>query len=94
MALLTLQHAPTPQYLAVERTEEMKRLQDQARRRKSMLIFGPKGVGKTRLLESFAKTERLALYVKLPATPRDLMLGILERLATQASLSSVFLPKR
>lgn len=79
MPLLTLQHVPSPQYLAdVERTEEMKRLQDQARRRKSMLIFGPEGVGKTRLLESFARTEPLALYVKLPATPRDLMLGILE----------------
>lgn len=81
MALLPLQHAPPPQYLAaVERTEEMKRLQDQARRRKSMLIFGPEGVGKTRLLESFVKREPLALYVKQPTTPRDLMLGILERL--------------
>lgn len=78
MPLLTLQHAPAPQYqAAVERTEEMKRLQDQARRRKSMLIFGPEGVGKTRLLESFAKTEPLVLYVRQPTTPRELMLGIL-----------------
>src|SRR5208282_125037 len=42
------------QYLAaVERSEEMAQLQAQARRRKSLLIFGPEAVGKTRLLESF-----------------------------------------
>jgi hypothetical protein len=79
MPLLTLHRVPTPNYLtAVERTEEMKCLQDQARRRKSMLIFGPEGVGKTRLLKRFAKAEPVAIYVKEPTTPRVLMLGVLE----------------
>jgi ATP-dependent Lon protease len=41
------------QYIAVvERTEELVRLQAQTQRRKSMLIFGPEAVGKTRLLRS------------------------------------------
>jgi len=39
----------------------MTRLQAQAQRRKSILIFGPEGVGKTRLLESFVKTQPFAL---------------------------------
>jgi hypothetical protein len=81
MALLAPQHIPTPQYLAaIERVEEMGRLQDQARRRKSMLVFGPEGVGKTRLLESFVKTQPLALYVNQTGSPRDLMLALVESL--------------
>jgi hypothetical protein len=81
MALLAPQHVPTAQYLAaIERVEEMGRLQDQARRRKSMLVFGPGGVGKTRLLESFVKTQALALYVSQTGSPRDLMLALVESL--------------
>ena len=81
MALLAPQHVPTPQYVAaIERLEEMGRLQDQARRRKSMLVFGPEGVGKTRLVESFVKTQSLALYVNQTGSPRDLMLALVESL--------------
>jgi hypothetical protein len=78
---LTSQHAPTPQYrVATERAEEMGRLQNQAQRRKSMLIFGPEGAGKTRLLEKFVKTQTLALYVDQTRSPRDLMLTLIESL--------------
>jgi hypothetical protein len=81
MAESTLQQAPSPQYLAaVERVEEMARLQAQAQTRKSMLIFGPETVGKTRLLESFVKTQPLALYVSHLQSPRDLVLSLVEGL--------------
>jgi hypothetical protein len=81
MAIHALQHAPGLQYLAaVERVEEMARLQEQAKRRKCMLVFGPEGTGKTRLLESFVKTEPLALYVRQIGTPRDLMLDLVDNL--------------
>jgi hypothetical protein len=80
MAESTLQQAPSPQYLAaVERVEEMARLQAQAPRRKSMLIFGPQTVGKTRLLEGFVKTQPLALYVSHLQSPRDLVFALVER---------------
>jgi hypothetical protein len=81
MATSILQQVPTNQYLAaVDRAEEMARLQAQAQRQKSMLIFGPESVGKTRLLENFVKTQPLALYVRQVQTPRDLVLTLVERL--------------
>jgi GTPase SAR1 family protein len=80
-----LQSAPSPQYVAaVERADEMERLQAQARKRKSMLVFGPEGVGKTRLLQSFVKTLPLALYVGHTSSPRDLMLALVEDLQSLA----------
>ena len=72
---------PTAQYLsAVERIDEMARVQAQTQKRKSMLIFGPEGVGKTRLLQSFVKTQPLALYVEQTNSPHDLMLALVEDL--------------
>jgi len=76
-----LQSVPTTPYLAaVDRVEELARLQTQAHKRKSTLVFGSEGVGKTRLLLSFVKTQPLALYVGQPHSPRDLMLALLEDL--------------
>lgn len=76
-----LQSTPNAQYIAaVERTEEMTRLLAQAHKRKSMLVFGPEGVGKTRLLQSFVKIQPLALYVDQTHSPRDLMLALVETL--------------
>jgi hypothetical protein len=74
-------HAPPSQYLTlVNRADEMARLHAQAQKRKSMLIFGPEGVGKTRLLQAFASTQPLALYVSQTQSPRDLMLALVENL--------------
>jgi hypothetical protein len=71
-------HSPDAQYLsAVEREEEMARLEAQAQKRKSMLVFGPEGVGKTRLLHVFVDRHPLALYVPRISTPRDLMLSLI-----------------
>jgi hypothetical protein len=76
----TLQPVPANQYVAaVDRTEEMTRLQAQVQKRKSMLVFGPESVGKTRVLEELVKTQPLALYVSQLNAPRDLMLTLIER---------------
>jgi hypothetical protein len=73
--------SPDAQYLAaVDRTEELARLRAQAQKRKSMLIFGPEGVGKTRLLLTFVQDQPLALYVPQIRSPRDLMLALIQDL--------------
>ena len=70
-----------PGYSAVvERTEEFARLQAQAQRRKSMLIFGPEAVGKTRLLRTFVETQPLALFAAQVQSPRELLSALIEEL--------------
>jgi hypothetical protein len=74
-------HLPDSQYLAaVDRVEEMARLQAQAQRRQSMLVFGPEGAGKTRLLLAFAETQPLALYVAQIRSPREFLLSLVREL--------------
>ncbi|MGD0446328.1 MAG: hypothetical protein ABSA39_20530 [Edaphobacter sp.] len=76
-----LQNPSNPGYRAVvDRTDELERLRVQARKRKSMLVFGREGVGKTHLLHSFVKTQPLALYVSQTHSPRELMLALMEAL--------------
>jgi len=73
--------ADSQQYLAtVDRIEELARLQAQAQRRKPMLIFGPEGVGKTRLIEAFVKTQPLALHVPKTQSPREILLSLVQEL--------------
>lgn len=66
--------ADSQQYLAtVDRTEELARLQAQAQRRKPMLVFGPEGVGKTRLIEaSHCRSWRFfgKFFTRVPLTSR------------------------
>jgi len=64
----------------VEREEELGRLQSQARNRKSMLVFGPQGAGKTRLLQALVQGQQLALYVEKMRSPRDLLLALLHKM--------------
>jgi hypothetical protein len=72
MTAPALQREPTVHYLAaIERVEEIGRLHDQARLRKSMLVFGPEGVGKTRLLKGFVKTQPFTLSANRTGSPRD-----------------------
>jgi hypothetical protein len=76
-----VQNESTTGYRAVvDRANELERLRVQAQKRKSMLVFGPEGVGKTRLLHSFVKTQPLALYVSQTHSPRELMLALMEAL--------------
>ena len=67
-------------FAAVERTEEMSRLQSQAEKRKSILIFGPEAIGKTRLLRAFVKTQPLALFVPRVESPREMLLTMFAEL--------------
>src|ERR1017187_10464433 len=64
MPLSSIQREPTDEYLScVERREEMSRLQSHAAMRKALLVYGPEGVGKSRLLQAFVDGQPLALYV-------------------------------
>jgi len=75
------QREPTLEYLkCVEREEELARLRDQARIRKSVLVFGPEGVGKSRLLRTFVEKQPLALYVEQMRSPREFVLTLLQAL--------------
>jgi DNA polymerase III delta prime subunit len=66
----------------VERTAEFERLTLQASQRKTLLISGPEGVGKTRLLQAFAQTQPLALYVSQVRAPHELLLSLAGALRT------------
>lgn len=66
------------QYLAaVERIEELARLNAQAQARKSLLLFGAESVGKTRLLQAFVQGHSLALHAPRVRTPRELLLRLI-----------------
>jgi hypothetical protein len=45
-----------------------------------MLVFGPEGVGKTRLLLTFVQNQPFALYVSPIRSPRDLMMALIQDL--------------
>ena len=72
--------APQLFLAAVERTEEMARLQAQTEKRKSLLLFGSEAVGKTRLLRAFVKTQPLALFVPRAESPREVLLALVAEL--------------
>ena len=75
------QREPTLEYLnCVEREEELGRLRNQAKIRKSLLVFGPEGVGKSRLLRAFVENQTLALYVGQMRSPREFALALLQAL--------------
>ena len=81
MSSSSSQGEPTLEYVScVEREEELGRLRAQARARKSMLVFGPEGVGKSRLLRRFVQSQPLALYVAQMRSPREFLLGLLNAL--------------
>jgi hypothetical protein len=74
---------------AVERTVELQRLISRAKERKPMLVFGPEGVGKTRLLQEFARVQPLALYVAQAKSPHDLLLSLAESLRGKLGVRSL-----
>lgn len=77
----TDQREPTLEYLScVERTEELDRLRSHAKTQKSLLVFGPEGVGKSRLLRAFVESQPPALYVAQMSSPREFLLGLLNAL--------------
>ncbi|MGC9159659.1 MAG: hypothetical protein ACP5FH_11790 [Terracidiphilus sp.] len=81
MVLSSMQREPFREYQSyIEREEELDRLHKQAERRKSMLVFGPGGAGKSRLLLTFTASQPLALYVPQTRSPRELLLALLQAL--------------
>jgi hypothetical protein len=60
----------------LEREKEYASLKEKLCAGKSTLIFGPKGIGKTRLLRKLAQEDQNALYVEDANTSRSLLLGI------------------
>jgi hypothetical protein len=48
--------------------------------RKALLVFGPEGVGKSRLLRTFVDKQPLALYVEQMRSPREFVLTLLQAL--------------
>jgi GTPase SAR1 family protein len=76
-----VQRAPTPEYLnTVEREEELGRLRNQARIRKSLLVYGSEGVGKSRLLQNFIGSQALAVYIPQMRSPREFAMTLLQAL--------------
>ncbi len=75
------QREPSREYLScVEREEELGRLRSQVKIRKSLLVFGPEGVGKSRLLRAFVEGQPLALYSAQTRSPRELLIALLDAL--------------
>ncbi|MGA3047543.1 MAG: hypothetical protein ABSD67_13005 [Terracidiphilus sp.] len=56
----------------------MDRLRKQVGIRKSLLVFGPEGVGKSRLLRAFVENQAHALYVGQMRSPREFALKLLQ----------------
>jgi hypothetical protein len=84
------QYDPVREYFdAVERTEELARLREQARVRKSMLLFGPEGVGKSRLLRAFCANQQSALFVASSRSPREFLLELLEAMRPTCRAESI-----
>lgn len=79
MSLPSLQRESTHEYMdcIIEREEEMGRIRNQVKLRKSLLVFGPEGVGKSRLLQAFIAREPLALYASHIRSPHELILTLL-----------------
>jgi hypothetical protein len=81
MPLSSIQTEPSREYLSsVEREEELGRLRNQAKNRKSMLVYGAEGVGKSRFLRTFVAGQPLALYVAQMRSPREFLLALLHAL--------------
>ncbi|MFZ0301799.1 MAG: hypothetical protein WAL75_03905 [Terracidiphilus sp.] len=77
-------------FAAVERTEEMARLQTQAEKRKSFLLFGAEAVGKTRLLQAFVKTQPMMLTIPRVESPREMMLTLVAEIRRLGKPAAVF----
>lgn len=81
MPVSVARHDRLQEYIScVEREEELERIRNQVNARKSLLVFGPSGVGKSRLLQTFVERQPLALYVPQMRSPREMLLVLLQEL--------------
>ncbi len=74
----SIQHEPAREYLdiveRVERIEPASRSGEEAEI--DDVVFGPEGVGKSRLLQTFVDGQSLALYVGQTRSPREFLLEL------------------
>ena len=90
IASFSVQHEPTSEYLScVAREEELTWLRNQVKARKSLLVFGPEGVGKSRLLHRFVENQPLALYIAQIRSPREFLLAFLDALHSAATAARI-----
>ena len=77
---------PTREYVScVEREEEMNRLRTQAGICKSILVYGPEGVGKSRLLRGFVENHPHAIYIEQIHSPHALLVAFLTAMRSFAN---------
>lgn len=90
IASFSVQHEPTSEYLSrVAREEELTWLRNQVNARKSLLVFGPEGVGKSRLLHRFVENQPLALYIAQIRSPREFLLALLDALHSSGTAARI-----
>ena len=90
IASFSVQHEPTSEYLSrVAREEELTWLRNQVHARKSLLVFGPEGVGKSRLLHRFVENQPLALYIAQIRSPREFLLALLDALHSSGTAARI-----
>jgi hypothetical protein len=64
----------------LERSLELSQLRQRISQRKSLLLFGEQGVGKTRLLQQIAANNKDVLYIAKGHAPREFLLALIEAL--------------
>jgi hypothetical protein len=64
----------------LERSAELVHLRQRITQRKSLLLFGDQGVGKTRLLQQLAVGDKDILYVAKGHAPREFLLALIDAL--------------
>ena len=61
----------------LERSAELNQVRQRITQRKSLLLFGDQGVGKTRLLQQIAGNYRDVLYISKGHAPREFLLALI-----------------
>jgi hypothetical protein len=64
----------------LDRLAESGRLRERIAERKSMLLFGEQGVGKTRLLQQIVANNKGVLYIAKGHAPREFLLALIDAL--------------
>jgi hypothetical protein len=64
----------------LERFAELSHLRQRIAQRRSLLLFGDQGVGKTRILQQIAASDKDVLYIAKGHAPREFLLALIDAL--------------